>query len=367
MYQLVAGVFTLSLLTGILALLLEIADSYLADYGEVQININQGDRSLAVDGGNKLLFTLMDEGIFIPSACGGRGSCGLCKVKVPEGGGPTLPTETPYLSDAELQDKVRLSCQLKVRNDIAIDIPPELFLIKQYRAKVVGLQDLTENIKEVHLQLIEPPEIDFRPGQYIQFEVPEYEGCPEACYRAYSMASPASKPNEIKLVITRVEGGLATTYIHKFLKVGDEATVNGPYGEFYLRDSDREMIMIATGSGIAPIMSILYQMIDEGIARKATLFFGVAQKKGLFYLDELQDIKKQLPHFEFIPVLSSPLPEEGWEGKEGLVTDAVKEMTEKGEDKEAYICGNPFMIDAALELLSEIGITEERIFYDKFT
>ena len=353
-------------MTGFLALLLEVADSYLSDYGEVEININQGDKILTVDGGNKLLSTLMDQGIFIPSACGGRGSCGLCKVKVSEGGGPTLPTETPYLTDEELKEHVRLSCQIKVRNPVFMEIPPELFLVKSYRSRVAGLEDLTGNIKEVRLALIEPAEMTFTPGQYIHFEVPEYEGSPEPIYRAYSIASPARTKSEIRLVITRVPEGLATTYIHDFLKAGDEIQFNGPYGDFYLRDSDREMIMIATGSGLAPMMSILHQMVDQGIFRKATLFFGVAQRRGLFYLEEIDEIKEKLPRFEFVPVLSSPLPEENWVGKTGIVTDVVKEMVQNGAEVEAYLCGNPLMIDAALQLLPELGISGDRIFYDKF-
>ena len=366
MIQLATGLIALSVLTGFLALLLEVADSYFADYGEVQIDINQGDKVFTVEGGNKLLPTLMDRSIFIPSACGGRGSCGLCKVKVAEGGGPTLPTETPYLDDQERQDHVRLSCQIRVRSDIRMEIPPELFLVKEFQTRVSSLQDLTDHIKEVQLELLEPAEMAFKPGQYIHFEVPEYKGSPEPIYRAYSIASPARTNNQIRLVISRVPDGLATTYIHDLLQVADETKINGPYGEFYLRESDRDLIMIATGSGLAPIMSILHQMIDEGVSRKATLFFGVAEKRGLFYLDEIEGIKKKLPKFEFVPVLSAPLPEENWQGKTGFVTDIVKEMVENGEDTEAYLCGNPFMIDAAIALLPELGITEERIFYDKF-
>jgi Na+-transporting NADH:ubiquinone oxidoreductase subunit F len=366
MVQVAAGLIALSVLTGFLALLLEVADSYFADYGEVQIDINQGDKVLTVAGGDKLLSTLMDQRIFIPSACGGRGSCGLCKVKVTEGGGPTLPTETPYLEDREIAEQVRLSCQIKVREDIRMEIPPELFLVKEFQTRVVSLQDLTSNIREVQLELSEPTEIEFKPGQYIHFEVPEYKGSPEPIYRAYSIASRASDNHRVRLVITRVPDGLATTYVHDWLKVGDEIRINGPYGDFYLRESDRDVVMIATGSGLAPIMSILYQMVDEGSSRKATVFFGVAEKRGLFYLDEIEEIKKKLPQLEFAPVLSAPRPEEKWEGKTGLVTDAVKEAVARGEDKEAYLCGNPFMIDAAIELLPQLGITEERIFYDKF-
>jgi len=366
MLQVALGLLALSLLAAVLALLLETADAYLMDYGECEIDINEGDKVLKVQGGGKLLSTLMDQGIFVPSACGGRGSCGLCKLRVLDGGGPVLPTETPYMEPEELEKGTRLSCQVKVRNDLALEIPPELFLIKEYRTRVVGLKDLTSTIKEVRLQMVEPAEIEFKPGQFIQFEVPEYEGCPEPVYRAYSIASSAETPGELKLCITKVEGGLATTYVHQYLKEGDEVTLNGPYGDFYLRDSDREMIMIATGSGLAPLMSILYQLAARGSERKVTLFFGTRAKADLFYVDEIEGLGEKLPNFRFVPVLSDSPEEEGWEGERGIVTHAVDRMYEDCSDKEGYLCGNPLMIDSAVELFKRKGLEEDRIYYDKF-
>lgn len=366
MAQLLLGLLTLSGLTALLAVFLEAADSYFADYGECTIRINEGDKELTVEGGNKLLSSLMDAGIFIPSACGGRGSCGLCKLKVLEGGGPILPTETPYMEPDELQAHVRLSCQVKVRNDLTIQIPPELFLIRAYRTRVAGLRDLTHLIREVHLQLEDPPEMVFKPGQYIQFEVPAYEGSPEPVYRAYSLASAASDRHSIKLAITRVENGLATTYVHRFLRPGDEVTINGPYGDFYLREGDRDMVMIGTGSGLAPLLSILYQMAEAGSERKVTLFFGVKEKKDLFYQDEIHSIAQKLPHFRYVPVLSEPVAEDQWQGATGYVTDVMAEQVQDGSNAEAYLCGNPLMIDAAVKLLQQIGVTEDRIFFDKF-
>jgi len=256
MAEILLSLVALSCLGAGLAFLLEVADSYLGFYGECHIDINAGEKELTVQGGGSLLSTLMDHGIFIPSACGGRGSCGYCKVKVHEGGGPLLPTETPWLVPEEVEGDVRISCQVKVREDMDIEIPPELFLIKEFRSRVEGLRDLTHEMKELRLRLIEPDTIIFKPGQYIQFQVPEYEQCPESVYRAYSIASPSREPNGISLIVTRVPGGLATTYIHEILKERDEVTFNGPYGDFYLRDSTREIFLVATGSGLAPIMSI---------------------------------------------------------------------------------------------------------------
>jgi Na+-transporting NADH:ubiquinone oxidoreductase subunit F len=240
----------------------------------------------------------MEQGIFVPSACGGRGSCGYCKVKVAEGGGPLLPTETPWLEPEEVKENVRISCQIKVRRDMDIEIPPELFFIKEFRSWVQGIRDLTGDTKELRLRVADPEPLSFKAGQYIQFQVPEYEECPESVYRAYSIASSACEPDAISLVVTKIPGGLATTYIHEFLKEGDEVTFNGPYGEFYLRNSDREILFVATGSGLAPIMSILYQMAKEKTPRKATLVYGDRHNKELFYLEEVEALRKQISHLE---------------------------------------------------------------------
>ncbi len=366
MSQLLLSLLALSALGGILALLLEVADSYLGFYGEREIHINQGEKELEVTGGGTLLSTLMDQGIFVPSACGGRGSCGYCKVKVLEGGGPLLPTETPYLEPEEIKDNVRLSCQIKVREDMEIEIPPELFLIKEFRSRVEGLRDLTEDIKELRLRLIEPDGITFKAGQYIQFQVPEYEECPESVYRAYSVASPARESNAITLIVTKVPGGLATTYIHEVLKEGDEATFNGPYGEFYLRDSNREIFFVATGSGLAPIMSMLHQMLDEKIQRKATLVYGDRHRKDLFYVEEIEAFREQIPDLNTVFTLSRPQDEDHWDGERGRVTDVLEKTIKDGADKEAYLCGNPAMVESCVELLKKKGIPEESIFFDKF-
>ena len=366
MAEILLSLVALSCLGAGLAFLLEVADSYLGFYGECNIDINEGEKEVTVQGGGTLLSTLMDQGIFIPSACGGRGSCGYCKVKVHGGGGPLLPTETPWLEPEEVNANARLSCQIKVRGDMDIEIPPVLFLIKEFRCRVEGLRDLTDRIKEVRLRLTEPDAITFKPGQYVQFQVPEYEQCPESVYRAYSIASPSHEPSDITLVVTRAPGGLATTYIHEVLREGDEATFNGPYGEFYLRDSDREIFMVATGSGLAPIMSIVHRIAREGISRKATLIFGARRRADLFYLGEIEALKEKIPGLEVIPILSDPEEEDRWEGEVGRVTDVLERIIENGANKEAYLCGHPAMIEATVELLKEKGIPEELIFYDKF-
>ncbi len=366
MVKLLLSLAALSCLGAGLAFLLEVADSYFGFYGECRIDINRGDRELRVQGGGTLLSTLMEGGIFIPSACGGRGSCGYCKVKVLGGGGPLLPTETPWLEPEEIRGNVRISCQIKVRGDVQIEIPPEIFLIKEFRSSVEHLRNLTDEIKELRLRLSDPESVTFKPGQYIQFQVPEYEQCPESVYRAYSIASPAHERTGITLIVTKVPGGLASTYIHEVLKEGDEVTFNGPYGDFYLRDSDREMFFVATGSGLAPIMSMLYQIAEEKITRKATLVFGARYRRDIFYAEELEALRQRIPQLETIFTLSRAQEEDRWEGEKGRVTDVLEKIVRDGANKEVYICGNPAMIESCLEVLMKKGVSEELIFYDKF-
>ena len=360
------GILALGALGGVLALVLEVADSYLGFYGQCRIRINEGDKNLEVTGGSSLLSTLMDQGIFVPSACGGKGSCGYCKVKIAEGGGPLLPTETPYLEPQEVSENVRLSCQIKVRGNLTIEIPPELFLIREFEARVAGMRDLTPEIKELRLDLVDSETITFRPGQYIQLQVPEYEGCPESVYRAYSIASAASNSTGVTLVVKKVPEGLATTFVHEVLREGDDVTFNGPYGEFYLRDSDREIFFVATGSGLAPIMSMLCQIGDENISRKATVVFGGRHKKDLFYVEEMEALKKRIPQLAVILTLSRPQQDEHWEGERGRVTQVLERIIQGGENKEGYLCGNPAMVESCEELLKKKGVPQELIFFDKF-
>ena len=366
MAEILLSLVALSCLGAGLAFLLEVADSYLGFYGECHIDINAGEKELTVQGGGTLLSTLMEQGIFIPSACGGRGSCGYCKVKVHEGGGPLLPTETPWLVPEEVEGDIRISCQVKVREDMDIEIPPELFLIKEFRSRVEGLRDLTHEMKELRLRLIEPDAIPFKAGQYIQFQVPEYEQCPESVYRAYSIASAAHELTNITLVVTKVPEGLATTFIHEVLREGDEISINGPYGEFYLSDSEREIFFVATGSGLAPIISMLYQMAEEENPRRATLVFGARHKKDLFYVKEIEALEQRIPHLEVIFTLSRPQEEDRWDGEQGRVTNVLEKIMKNGESKEAYLCGNPAMVESCQELLVKKGIPQELIFFDKF-
>ncbi len=359
------SVLVITLISMVLALLMVIADATVGNYGEVHININ-GKKDLTVRGGQPLLKALNGEGVFIPSACGGRGSCGLCKVSVTEGGGAYLPTELPWISDEEKAKNIRLSCQFKVKNDVSIQIPEELFSVRQFDTKVESIVDLTHDIKQVKLKLLDPTTIDCKAGQFIQFQVPEYELTDEPVYRAYSMASVPSDNTHVELEIRLVPNGICTTYVHKHLKEGDSVTINGPYGEFFLRESERPIICIAGGSGMAPIKSILLDMLDKKSTRKARYFFGARTKKDLFLLDEMKEIEKAMPSFTFTPALSEPLEEDEWDGEVGLITDVVRNLSENASESEAYLCGSPGMIDACIKVLKELGMPEERIYYDKF-
>lgn len=366
MLQLIISLLILSGIGALLALLLEIADSYIANYGDSHILIND-EKDVVVRGGSPLLFSLMGEGIFIPSACGGKGTCSLCKVKVLEGGGPVLPTETPYLEKEELEGNVRLSCQVKVRNDLKIEIPEEIFLIKEFTVEVLGLKDLTPDIRELRLRVISPEEgIQFKSGQYIQLEVPKYKRTKGPEYRAYSISSSADNRHEVELVITRVPEGAVTTYVHDYLQEGEHLLMTGPYGDFYLRESDREILFIATGSGLAPIKSILHQMESRRIERKATLFFGDRRRFDLYYEEALRAFEKNIAAFTFVPTLSRTTEEDRWEGEKGRVTDLIEKYIPENAPLDVYICGSPAMVDSCEEILKKKGIAPENIYYDKF-
>lgn len=349
----------------VLALLVVFADATIGDYGQVKIKINE-EKELEVDGGRSLLVTLKDEGVFIPSACGGRGACGLCLIKVKSGAGEILPTELPWLDEDQKKSGMRLSCQLKVKRDMAIEIPPELFNVKAFTAEVTGLTDLTYDIKQVNLKLLDPPQVEFKAGQFMQLEVPEYELTDEPVYRAYSLSSDPADNRELEFMIRLVPNGICTTYVHKLLQVGDKLNLNGPYGDFFLRDTDRAIICIAGGSGMAPIKSILLEMKRKQINRRTRFFFGARTEKDLFLLDEMAQLEKDLPNFQFVPALSKPEEGSDWKGDSGLITDVVDSHMESGDNVEAYLCGSPGMIKACVEVLTRRGVPEGLIYYDSF-
>lgn len=359
----------LSGLSGSLAVLLLVAEHFFANYGDCEIDVNDGTRTITVKGGSSLLRSLNENKILVPSACGGRGSCGVCKVKVLDGGGPVLPTELPYLNPDELKNQTRLSCQVKVKNNLRVRIPEEILSVQQYVTTLEAIVDLTHDIKGLRFRLPEGITINFQAGQYMQLMAPAYGDVKEATWRAYSMSNAPSDNGCVELCVRLVPNGILTTYVFNHMKEGQQATLNGPYGDFYLRtDSDREIICIAGGSGLAPIKSIVQDMLDKGIThRKTRFFFGARGLDDLYYTDMFGSIAKEHDFFEYIPALSAP-DEKGDGGYQtGLITDVVARHYEKADHHEAYLCGSPGMIDACVKVLTGLGMPEEHIHYDKFS
>lgn len=359
------AVIIVSSIAAALAAILAIAERFFADYGQCEITIND-QRSISVEGGRSLLSMLTEQKIFIPSACGGRGTCGLCKLKILEGAGLLLPTEEPYLDEQERKSNVRISCQVKVRNDLKIEIPQELFAVREYTCKCTEIIDLTHDIKQFRFELLEPETMDFIPGQYVQLLTPLYEKSSEEVYRAYSLSSDPADKNAIELIIRLVPGGICTTYCFEYLKVGDEIKINGPHGDFKLSDTDAPIVFIAGGSGMAPIKNILHQMNNTGSQRKATYYFGANIPEELFLEDLMENFETQLHDFHFLPVVASPEEKNNWKGETGLVTEVVERGLKNASECEGYLCGSPGMIDAAIEILKKLGMSEENIYYDKF-
>lgn len=363
-------------ISAFLALLISATDRVVNDYGEVEIDINGGKKKLNVKGGSPLLGTLAAQEIFVPSACGGRGSCGACKVKVLSDVGPHLPTELPYLTPDEVAQNVRLSCQVKLKKNIAIELPEALFNIRKFKTVVESIRDLTYDIKEVYMRLddaaIAAGGIAFEPGQYAQLVVPPYGEVKESVQRAYSMSSKPSDSTHIELLIRQVPGGIATTWVHKYLKEGDTVEVVGPFGEFRVHDTDAIMVCVAGGSGMAPFKSMLYHMYETGAypQKEIWYFFGARSKRDMFYLDELYELEKKMDRFHFVPALSEPKEEDSWNGPVGLITNVldqyIKEKMPQGRPMEGYLCGSPGMIDACNKVMNANGITQDKIYYDKF-
>jgi Na+-transporting NADH:ubiquinone oxidoreductase subunit F len=365
MLSVLISVLVTSSIAAALALILVVAEKYIVNYGPCDIDIN-GQKQLTVEGGSSLLSVLVENKIFIPSACGGRGTCGYCTVKALEGAGPLLPTETPFLTTAEIKDNIRLSCQVKVRNDIRIEIPEELLSVLEYECVCTEITDLTYDMKRFRFELKDPPTIDFVPGKYVQLLCPRYKGSPEEVYRAYSIASDPLKKELIELIIRLVPNGICTTYCFDYLKVGEPVKLNGPYGEFGLSDTEAPMIWIAGGSGMAPFVSILHHMQNAGNTRRITYFFGANQVKDLCLIDQMKQFDAALANFTFVPVVAAPAEGEQWSGQTGLVTEAVERCMSDITDHEAYLCGSPGMIDASIKVLVKLGVAEGNIFFDKF-
>ena len=358
--------------TALLGAVITVTDMVVNNYGEVTVDINDGKKILTVKGGSKLLGTLAAEGIFVPSACGGRGSCGACKCQVNSDVGPHLPTETPYMTDKEIKENVRLACQVKVKADIKLHIPEELFNIKKLDCVVTSIKELTYDIKEVIVKMPDGVDLNYVGGNYGQFEVPPYGDVKEPTARAYSFSSHPQRKGELEFLIRLVPGGIVTSYVHKHLKVGERVNIVAPVGDFNVKDTGAAMICVAGGSGMAPFKAIFNEQIANGTMGKRPIwcFFGARTTRDMYYLDWLWSLDKQYENFHFVPALSEPQPGEKWEGATGLITNVLDEYLQKtiptNVPKEGYLCGSPGMLDACMVVMRKNAMTEDKIFFDKF-
>ena len=399
------GVF---MFTGIVLALVWVilqARSILVPSGNVKIIVND-QKTLEVPAGGKLLTALSSQGIFVSSACGGGGTCAQCKVNVLEGGGEILATETGHISKKDAREGCRLSCQVAIKQDMKIEVPPEVFETKKWRCKVKSNRNVATFIKEFVLELPEGEQVDFKAGGYIQIEAPPHEiqykdfaieekyhedwdrfniwqyvsKVDEPVVRAYSMAN---YPGEKGIIMLNVrvasppprspEGtppGKMSSYIFS-LKPGDEVTISGPYGEFFINDSDSEMIYIGCGAGMAPLRSHIFELFKNlKTDRKVTYWYGGRSLRELFYVDHFREIEKEFPNFKFNIALSDPLPEDNWTGYTGFIHQVVLENALKDhpapEDIEYYLCGPPMMNSAVFKMLDDLGVEPENIRFDDF-
>ena len=336
-----------------------------APAGQCAIDVNDGLRRIDAAAGRSLFETLNEQGILLPTICGGAGLCGCCKVTVLAGGGPVTPAERERLSPGQLEAQVRLACQVTLRGDLAVRVPVELLDARPFRGEVEAMGDLTHDIKLLRIRLTGAERIRFTPGRYVKLALPPGVG-PAMASRAFSIASAPSDEGHIDLIVRLNPAGVCTNWIFGRLKVGQGVTFNGPYGEFGLSESDREMIWVAGGSGMSAFRSILRHMVDTGAGRKCTLFFGAAAGRDLYMQDELRLIAAERDWFTFVPALSAPAEDDDWAGETGLITEVLDRRLEAGLDAEAYLCGRPDMIAAAGRVLARKGIGPERTFYDEF-
>ncbi len=390
-----------------LVCLLLVAKAKLVSSGTVTIRINdEPANDLSVAAGETLLNTLAAEKIFIPSACGGQGTCGVCKVDVLEGGGSILPTELGHITRKEAREGCRLACQLKVKNDMKIRIAPEIFSAKQWRCRVRSNRNVATFIKELILELPEGEVIEFRAGGYIQIQAPPHVArfkhfdvedefrkdwdrldlwhyvskVDEPVERAYSMAN-YPEENHIVMLNVRIATpppdaprdappGKMSSYIFN-LKPGDEVTICGPFGEFFARQTGSEMVFIGGGAGMAPMRShILDQFRRIQTNRKVSFWYGARSLRECFYVDDFNRLAADNGNFEWHLALSEPLAEDKWDGPTGFIHEVVRDrylMSHRApEDIEYYLCGPPVMNDACINMLLDLGVERENIMLDDF-
>ncbi len=412
-------VFTAIIL--LLALGLLIAQKKLVPQGDVKIVVN-GDNAnpIVVQPGGSLLSALANKNVFLPSACGGGGTCAMCKCHVDTGGGDVLPTEMNHLSRKQAAEHMRLACQVKVRGDMEIRVPEEVFGIKKWECEVESNYNVATFIKEFVVKLPPGENLDFEPGGYIQVDVPaiecDFSGIditahprmgkkpdefrpewdkfnlwklkmknPEPIFRAYSMANHPAEGNRIMLNIRiatppwdraangwmNVNPGICSSYVFT-RKPGDKVVISGPYGEFHIKRTKREMMYIGGGAGMAPLRSHVFHLFqtEKTRDRKVSYWYGGRSSRELFYTEDFREIEKEFPNFSYHIALSEPLLEDNWTGPVGFIHNVVLENYLKNhpepEEIEYYLCGPPLMLSAVQKMLSDLGVPEENIAFDDF-
>jgi len=398
------AVFVIVIVT--LVVVLMIAKSKLVASADVTITINDDpDKALVAPAGDTLLTTLGSNKIFIPSACGGKGTCGVCKVEVHEGGGALLPTETSHINRGEARKGTRLSCQVKVKQDMKIEVEPEIFNVRKWRCRVRSNHNVATFIKELVLELPEGEAVPFRAGGYIQIECPPHEvhykdfdveeeyradwdkynvwqytsKVTEGVTRAYSMANYPEESDIIMLNVRiaspppnmpNVPPGIMSSYIFS-LKPGDEVTISGPFGEFFAKETKSEMVFIGGGAGMAPMRSHIFDQFRRlHTDRKVSYWYGARSLCETFYREDFDSIAAENENFEWHLAMSEPLPEDNWTGKTGFIHQVVYDNYLKDhpapEDCEYYMCGPPMMNSAVIRMLTDLGVEPENIMLDDF-
>lgn len=404
LYSIIVFLIVILLLVSVLL----IARNKLSPKGEVLLQIN--DRQVTVSPGSNLLSTLSGNGIFLPSACGGGGTCGMCKCQIESGGGSILPTETGFFTRKEQHANWRLGCQVKVREDLVIKVPEAVLGIKKWECEVISNRNVATFIKEFVVKLPEGGSLDFLPGGYIQIDVPKYETTfrdfsiedkfrPDwdnykmwdlnvknntETYRAYSMANYPAEKNLIKLNIRiatppwddkkktfmNVPSGLCSSYVFS-RKPGDKVMISGPYGEFHIKETNAEMVYIGGGAGMAPLRSHIFHLFKTlETGRKVSYWYGARSLREVFYQEEFDEIQKKFKNFSFNLALSEPLPEDNWKGYTGFIhkvlLDNYLSLLDEPEDIEYYFCGPPVMNNAVIGMLNDLGVPKENIAFDDF-
>jgi Na+-transporting NADH:ubiquinone oxidoreductase subunit F len=405
LFEVGLGVVLFTLIILVLVFVILAARSKLVAGGSVQITIND-DKVLQVPTGGKLMNALADSEIFIPSACGGGGTCGQCTVRVFEGGGAILPTETSLISKREAKEHYRLSCQVAVKQDMRIAVPEEIFGIRKIECTVTSNHNVASFIKELVLELPAGEELDFRAGGYIQIECPphdlkfadfdideqfrdewdryklwRYEShVKQTESRAYSMASFPLEKTTVKLNVRiatpppgaddSIPPGIMSSYIFN-LKPGDKAIISGPYGEFFAKDTDNEMVFIGGGAGMAPMRSHIFDQLKRlHSKRKISFWYGARSLREMFYVEEFDELARLNDNFTWHIGLSEPLPEDNWTGYTGFIHNVLLEKYladhSAPEDCEYYLCGPPMMNTAVIKMLEDLGVTKDHILLDDF-